>query len=127
MWSHDYEKKIKKHFLANKFVRIWAQLGLLKDSLEFRLIGNFSVDLFLNYHHNSTHISCPYHIHRNKYRLVLIFQIYNLSFIQHYINLIVISFINLMDFVQPNYLIIDILFHVIRLIVLMIIMVKING
>ena len=45
IWAHDYEKKIKKHFLANKNVRIWAQLGLLKDSLEFRLIGNFSVDL----------------------------------------------------------------------------------
>ncbi len=71
IWAHDYEKKIKKHFLANKNVRIWAQLGLLKDSLEFRLIGNFSVDLFLNYIHNSTHISCPYHINRNKYRLVI--------------------------------------------------------
>ena len=29
IWAHEYDKKIKKHFLGNKIVRVWGTLGLV--------------------------------------------------------------------------------------------------
>lgn len=69
IWSHEYDDRIKQHFLGNKIVRIWGTLGLLNDSFEFRLFNDkFTFDLFLVYKINQTHQWCGYQVKRYKFR-----------------------------------------------------------
>lgn len=69
IWAHEYDDRIKKHFLGNKIVRIWGTLGLLNDSFEFRLFNDkFTFDLFLVYKINQTHQWCGYQVKRYKFR-----------------------------------------------------------
>ena len=69
IWSHEYEVKIKKHFLGNKIVRVWGTLGLVNDSYEFRMYNDkFTFDMFLVYKTNSTHQWCGYQVNRDKFK-----------------------------------------------------------
>ena len=69
IWAHEYENKIKKHFLGNKIVRVWGTLGLVNDSYEFRLFNDkFTFDMFLVYKINDTHQWCGYQVKRYKFR-----------------------------------------------------------
>lgn len=72
IWAHEYEEKIKSHFLGNRIVRVWSTLGLTNDSFEFRLFNDqFTFDMFLVYKFNSTDQWCGYQVNRVKYRYIL--------------------------------------------------------
>ena len=69
IWAHEYDDRIKKHFLGNKIVRVWGTLGLKNDSYEFRLYNDqFTFDMFLVYKLNLTHQWCGYQVNRVKFR-----------------------------------------------------------
>lgn len=72
IWAHEYDKKLKKHLLGNKIVRVWGTLGLVNDSFEFRLYNDkFTFDMFLVYKINQTHQWCGYQVNRYKFRRFL--------------------------------------------------------
>lgn len=69
IWAHEYDARIKKHFLGNKIVRVWGTLGLINDSFEFRLYNDqFTFDMFMVYKTNLTHQWCGYQINRVKFK-----------------------------------------------------------
>ena len=70
MWSFEYEKKIKEHFLNNNEVRLAMHLGLLREGYELRLFSNKqkTFDLFLMYKHNETFMWNGYHTKKHIYR-----------------------------------------------------------
>ena len=70
MWSFDYEKKIKEHFLNNDEVRLAVTIGLVREGYELRLYSKTlkTFDLFLMYKHNETFQWNGYHTQRHIYR-----------------------------------------------------------
>lgn len=71
VWAHEFEVKIKRHFLGNKIVRVWGTLGLMNDSYELRLYNDlFTFDLFLVYKNQSSQW-CGYQVNRSKFKRTL--------------------------------------------------------
>jgi hypothetical protein len=70
VWAHEYEPRVKRHFMGNKIVRVWGTLGLMNDSYELRLYNDlFTFDMFLVY--KSTNKSdqwCGYQVNQSKFK-----------------------------------------------------------
>ena len=69
VWSHEFETKIKRHFLGNPIVRVWGTLGLYNDSYELRLYNDlFTFDMFLVYKTNDSYQWCGYQVNQSKFK-----------------------------------------------------------
>ncbi|CAF2166400.1 unnamed protein product [Rotaria magnacalcarata] len=70
LFAEEYNENIRKSFLGNPIVYLWGALGLVNDSLEFRLFtGHYTFDLFWSYREND-HRWCGYQVNRVKYKHV---------------------------------------------------------
>ncbi|CAF1384791.1 unnamed protein product, partial [Didymodactylos carnosus] len=68
LYAEEYSEDIRNYFLGNKISYLWGALGLINDSLEFRLYtGRFTLDLFWAYKENNSRW-CGYQVHRTKFR-----------------------------------------------------------
>ncbi|UJR35253.1 hypothetical protein I4U23_028017 [Adineta vaga] len=68
LFEEEYDESIRHHFLGNPVTHIWAALGLVNDSLEFRLSsGRYVFDLFWTYREDNTRWY-GYQAQRSKYR-----------------------------------------------------------
>ncbi|CAF0894997.1 unnamed protein product [Rotaria sp. Silwood1] len=71
LFAEEYDENIRKYFLGNPTVYLWGALGLVNDSLEFRLFtGRYTFDLFWAYREDD-HRWCGYQVQRDKYRRIL--------------------------------------------------------
>jgi hypothetical protein len=52
IFAENYKDIIKKTFLGNPIISLWASNGLKKKNYELRMSGcSYTYDLFLNYKH----------------------------------------------------------------------------
>ncbi|CAF0764509.1 unnamed protein product [Rotaria sp. Silwood1] len=71
LFAEEYDESIRNHFLGNPVAYLWGALGLVNDSLEFRLYtGRFTLDLFWAYREDN-HRWCGYQVQRAKFRRTL--------------------------------------------------------
>ncbi|CAF1108246.1 unnamed protein product [Rotaria sordida] len=71
LFAEEYDESIRNYFLGNPIAYLWGALGLVNDSLEFRLYtGRFTLDLFWAYREGD-HRWCGYQVHRAKFRRTL--------------------------------------------------------
>ncbi|CAF0913256.1 unnamed protein product [Rotaria sordida] len=71
LFAEEYDENIRNYFLGNPIVFLWGALGLVNDSLEFRLFtGHYTFDLFWAYREGD-HRWCGYQAQRVKYRRIL--------------------------------------------------------
>lgn len=71
LFAEEYDESIRNYFLGNPVCYLWGALGLVNDSLEFRLFtGRFTLDLFWAYREND-HRWCGYQVYRNKFHRTL--------------------------------------------------------
>ncbi|CAF1348610.1 unnamed protein product [Adineta ricciae] len=69
LFYEEYDESIRSHFLGNPVTHIWAALGLVNDSLEFRLSsGRYVFDLFWTYREGNNARWYGYQAQRSKYR-----------------------------------------------------------
>jgi hypothetical protein len=69
VWAHEYEPRVKRHFMGNKIVRVWGTLGLMNDSYELRLYNDlFTFDMFLVYKTNGSDQWCGYQVNQSKFK-----------------------------------------------------------
>jgi hypothetical protein len=57
MWASEYDRSIKKRFLADKTTNLFARHGFVNDSLELRMWGwpcGSPIDTMFVYKHNET-------------------------------------------------------------------------
>ncbi len=76
LWTHEFDKKIKNRFLADKILLLVMQHGLVNDSYELRLWGwncKCNVDIMLVTKHNNTDQWNGYHVSQRKYRFMFFF------------------------------------------------------
>ncbi|CAF3462449.1 unnamed protein product [Rotaria socialis] len=71
LFAEEYDENIRNYFLGNPITYLWGALGLVNDSLEFRLYtGRFTLDLFWAYREGD-HRWCGYQVQRAKFRRTL--------------------------------------------------------
>ena len=73
LWTHEFDKKIKNRFLADKILPLVMQHGLVNDSYELRLWGwncKCNVDIMLVTKHNNTDQWNGYHVSQRKFRFI---------------------------------------------------------
>ncbi|CAF0881230.1 unnamed protein product [Didymodactylos carnosus] len=71
LYAEEYDENIRNHFLGHRPSYLWGALGLVNDSLEFRLhTGKLTVDLFWAYKEGD-HRWCGYQVQRTKFRRTL--------------------------------------------------------
>ncbi|UJR10626.1 hypothetical protein I4U23_014823 [Adineta vaga] len=71
LFAEEYDESIRRYFLGNPIVYLWGTLGLVNDSLEYRLFtGEYTFDLFWAYR-ETNHRWCGYQVKRVKYRRIL--------------------------------------------------------
>ncbi|CAF1246082.1 unnamed protein product [Adineta ricciae] len=71
LYAEEYDETVRSHFLGNPITYLWGALGLVNDSLEFRLYtGRFTLDLFWAYR-DGDHRWCGYQTNRVKFRRTL--------------------------------------------------------
>ncbi|CAF3996922.1 unnamed protein product [Adineta steineri] len=71
LYAENYDESIRNHFLGNPITYLWGALGLVNDSLEFRLYtGRFTLDLFWAYRDGDQRW-CGYQVNRAKFRRTL--------------------------------------------------------
>ncbi|CAF1098910.1 unnamed protein product [Adineta steineri] len=68
LFAEEYDDSIRNYFLGNPTIYLWGTLGLVNDSLEFRLFtGSYTFDLFWAYREGN-YRWYGYQIHRTKYK-----------------------------------------------------------
>ncbi|CAF0848342.1 unnamed protein product [Adineta steineri] len=71
LYAEEYDESIRNYFLGNPVTYLYSALGLVNDSLEFRLYtDHWTLDLFWTYREED-HRWCGYLAQRAKYRRTL--------------------------------------------------------
>jgi len=70
IFAHEYDPRVKKHFIKNRHALLTLVFGLRDDLYQLRMVDrdrNSTVDLFVSYAFHNTHQMVGYHAQRQRY------------------------------------------------------------